>query len=671
MSDDYMKARKAGEKEYKAKAAAGEYPFLPALDDILPDCATMAQKALGVMEIPVEMIAGTKTRARQNSFAPNFMPLLEPKSEFGRKWDSLYNAQLREGFNDPIKVYEYLHRFYVQEGNKRVSVSRYLDMPAISASVTRIMPKKEVLDMHPEYAEFLKFYDVTHIYSIEFSWAGAFAELAELLGRDLEKTWPEEEAKALKTAYWSFSEAYRGLQLKGADLPAGDAFMVYMRIYIRDAMSRHSEKVVQKRILEIQKELLTEQSSDRVALIEAEEALAAGKPITKTGIAISKVISTLAYSPKHPLKVAFIHDKTSENNNWTADHEKGRLRLENAYGGTVVTKCWDGRESSADFETAVKEAADWGAEVVFTTASRHINDTLRAAIEYKDIKFLNCSVNQVRHAVRTYYAKIYEAKFLAGMIAGVYSAADGTHKIGYRSDFTIFCTIAAINAFAIGAAMTDPSAKVYLEWSEKEGGSNWWWSMVDRGINVISAVDSAHNTDGSSAFGLCYVERVDDGSGNDLSHSCRITNLAAPISKKGKHYEIIVKTILEGTYNAGSMDIKDRATNYWWGMISGVVDIELSDELPLYTRQLVKALRSDIIHGSFTPFDGELRSQEGVVRKQGDRGLSSLEIIEMDWLCENIVGEIPVIDTFTEEAKGTVKVSGIEKSKAAPGGNRK
>ena len=65
MSDDYLKARKAGEKEYKAKAAAGEYPFLPALDDILPDCATMAQKALGVMEIPVEMIAGTKTRARQ------------------------------------------------------------------------------------------------------------------------------------------------------------------------------------------------------------------------------------------------------------------------------------------------------------------------------------------------------------------------------------------------------------------------------------------------------------------------------------------------------------------------------------------------------------------------------------------------------------------------------
>ena len=186
--------------------------------------------------------------------------------------------------------------------------------------------------------------------------------------------------------------------------------------------------------------------------------------------------------------------------------------------------------------------------------------------------------------------------------------------------------------------------------------------MVDRGINVISAVDSAHNTDGSSAFGLCYVERVDDGSGNDLSHSCRITNLAAPICKWGKLYEIIVKTILEGTYNAGSMDIKDRATNYWWGMISGVVDIELSDELPLYTRQLVKALRSDIIHGSFNPFDGELRSQEGVVRKQGDRGLSSLEVIEVDWLWGHKVGEVTVNVTLTGGATGAVLARGVERS---------
>ena len=131
MIDEYIRARKAGEKEYKARLSAGEYPYLPALDGILPGNDAMPRHSLGIIEIPVEQIVGTKTQARQNSFAPDFMPLLDPDTEFAAKWSNLYQAQLEEGFNTPIKAYEYLHRFYVQEGNKRVSVSRFLERPAI------------------------------------------------------------------------------------------------------------------------------------------------------------------------------------------------------------------------------------------------------------------------------------------------------------------------------------------------------------------------------------------------------------------------------------------------------------------------------------------------------------------------------------------------------------
>ena len=111
MIDEYLKARKMGEKTYKARLADGEYPYLPALDDIVPDNGTLSQVQVGLMEIPVDLIAGTKTRARQNSFAPDFMPLLAPETEFAAKWSNLYQAQMAEGFNSPIRVYEYLHRF--------------------------------------------------------------------------------------------------------------------------------------------------------------------------------------------------------------------------------------------------------------------------------------------------------------------------------------------------------------------------------------------------------------------------------------------------------------------------------------------------------------------------------------------------------------------------------
>ena len=655
MIEEYIKALKAGEKEYKAKLAADEYPYLPALDDMAPDADTLTHQSLGIMEIPVELVAGTKTRARQTSFAPDFMPLIGSDSEFAAKWNNLYKAQISEGFNDPIEAYEYLHRFYVQEGNKRVSVSRYLDMPSIAADVTRIVPEAEVLDQHPEYREFLKFYSVAPVYDIEPTWEGAYAEIAELLGRDLEEPWPRDLVRSLRSAYWIFSLAWRELGDKMPDLPPGDAFVVYLRIYIRDALKHQPPSVVSKKLLRIKKELLTEANKERVALVESsDEAVRAGSLIAKAGnlvagpdSLIGKVIPAVTYSAKNPLKAAFIYDKRIEISSRVADHERGRIRLEKAYGGLVETRFYEGCGDSESFENAVKDAAEWGAKAVFTTSPAQINDALRAAIEYKDIEFLNCSVNLAHQAVRTYYVKIYEAKFLEGIVAGQAAAADGTHTIGYCSDYPIYGTIAGINAFAIGAAMADPEVKIYLDWYSRRD-TNWWWDMVDRGIHVISAVDSLYSVDGSDAYGLCYVERCEPGQGNDLSGNCRITNLAAPIIKWGKLYEIIIKTMIEGTYHASRVDKKDQATNYWWGMKSGVVDIALSGDLSPYTGKLIGQLRQDIIDGRFSPFDEELTSRD---------------IITMERLNENIIGEIPKIDALKDEAQNTVKYGGVEKAK--------
>ena len=184
--------------------------------------------------------------------------------------------------------------------------------------------------------------------------------------------------------------------------------------------------------------------------------------------------------------------------------------------------------------------------------------------------------------------------------------------------------------------------------------------MQGRGIHVISAIDSTHNIDGSNAYGLCYVEKVSPGEGTDLSGQFKVSNLAAPIWKWGKLYEIIVKTILEGNYHASRVDRKDQATNYWWGMISGAVDIKLSDKLPAGTKQMISVLRSSIMSGVFNPFDGELISQNGIVRKENDPPLSSMDVITMNWLNENIIGEIPDADALNDEAQATVSVSGVK-----------
>ena len=173
--------------------------------------------------------------------------------------------------------------------------------------------------------------------------------------------------------------------------------------------------------------------------------------------------------------------------------------------------------------------------------------------------------------------------------------------------------------------------------------------MEEKGIRVISAVSSTHPIDGSKAYGVFKIQ--DDGT---------IRNLAAPIWKWGKFYEIIIRTIFNGTYNARIVNRKNQATNYWWGMQSDVIGLETDKNLSHYTEQLVNVLGKDIATSAFSPFDGELRSQTGLVRKESDPPLTSKDIILMDWLNENVIGEIPDADELNEEAKATVSVSGVK-----------
>ena len=663
MTEEYLKAKKLGEKEIKARTSKGEYPYVPALDDIAMGAELLSHRSVGIIEIPVRLIEGTKTRARQNSFAANFMPVLDGSSELAAKWSSLYKTQLSEGITDPVKVFEYLHRFYVQEGNKRVSVCRYLGMPTISADVTRIIPTKSELDKHPGYEEFLRFYNVCPVYDIDVSWAGAYTEMAELLGEDMEHPWGEDKVRSLRTAFWGFCMAFESMEDKLPSLIPGDAFMVYLRIFSNDIRRPQPPELIAKRIQRIRKELMIEASRDRVALVEsASAALGAGSIIEKTGNVLSKVIPANSYSPKHPLKAAFIYKDSAEKSSWTADHERGRLRLEQAYGGTVKTKRYENCGSAEAFEKAAADAAEWGARVIFSTSQAQMQYALRAAIEYKDIKVLNCSLNLSHQAVRSYYAKLYEAKFLAGLAAGSAAAADGTNVIGYCSDLPVYGTVAGINAFAIGAAMINPRIKICLEWQSKKG-SNWWQSMMDKGIRVISAVDSLHTTDGSEAYGVFHVDRCEPGEGNDLSRSYRIKHIATPIYTWGKLYENLIKTVIDGRYNADAVDKKDMATNYWWGMISGAADIELADDMPAYTRQLILTMKRDIIDGRFNPFNGRLVSREGVIREEHDPALTSMDIIMMDWLNENVEGEIPKMDALDDDVRAVIKYNGVDKAK--------
>ena len=129
--EEYIKACKAGKRDYQARMMKGQLPTLQVLDEILPPKGSYSEVPLGLVQIPIDQIVGTKSGGRSNAFAGNFMPILRENTEFAYKWATLSQSHINEGIRDPIKAYEYMNKFYVEEGNKRVSVLKYFDAVSV------------------------------------------------------------------------------------------------------------------------------------------------------------------------------------------------------------------------------------------------------------------------------------------------------------------------------------------------------------------------------------------------------------------------------------------------------------------------------------------------------------------------------------------------------------
>ena len=77
-----------------------------------------------------------------------------------------------------------MNKFYVEEGNKRVSVMKYFEADSIRGEVTRIIPKRTEDKENKIYFEFLDFYELAPINYIWFSQEGSFAKLQEAVGKE-------------------------------------------------------------------------------------------------------------------------------------------------------------------------------------------------------------------------------------------------------------------------------------------------------------------------------------------------------------------------------------------------------------------------------------------------------------------------------------------------------
>ena len=207
MYAEYEKALSMGQKEFRACNSKGIFPYLPVLDELLTGVETCGEVNVGLVDVPIELIVGTKSSGRKRAFSRSFLPLLEEDSELASKWVALCQAHVSEGIQEPIKVYEFMRCFYVQEGHKRVSVLRYFGAVTIPAAVTRILPTRNDTLENKIYYEFLDFYRCSGLYSLWFGREGSFARFQAAMGKGPEEIWTQEERQEFFSFYLRFSAA--------------------------------------------------------------------------------------------------------------------------------------------------------------------------------------------------------------------------------------------------------------------------------------------------------------------------------------------------------------------------------------------------------------------------------------------------------------------------------
>lgn len=632
-NQDYRNALKAGTKEYRACLQRGAYPYLPILDDILQNTKEYTTVELGVLQVPTENVVGTRSAGRTTAFARNYMPLLAENTEFATKWQRLCEAHLNEGIRDSVKLYEYLNCYYVQEGNKRVSVLKYYNAPLISAIVTRVLPPKTDTLESKRYYEYLDFNKLSGVNYIWCTRLGSYKKLQQLVGKKPQEPWTQEEERAFQRFYYYFRQTFESLGGKKLPATPADALLVFLGIYSYGRAKDMTTQELRRSLTKIWEEVVLLREEQPIELVM-------NPNFGHRGL-LGKLSDTLTGGTV--LKVAFVHDKTPQDSGWTYLHELGSRHVEQVFRGQVLTESYF-NALEGDPAAKIRQAVDDGADLIFTTTPRLLNSSLAVAVDHPEVIIMNCSLNTSHRAIRTYYARVYEAKFVIGAIAGAL-AKDG--RIGYICDYPIYGVIAGINAFALGAQMANPDAKIYLEWMN-DGYANAVERLQKKGIFLISGRDMTNlNSPIHTAFGLFLMNK--DGQ----------QNLAMPVWHWGAYYEAIIRGVLNRTFQEGSG--KSKAQNYWWGMSAGVVDVICSEKLPGSVRKLAKLVRLAIQNGAFHPFDGVLKSQETVIHGGEDDSATPEEIITMDWLAENVVGELPSYHQLSYEGKATVDVVGVEK----------
>jgi len=345
---------------------------------------------------------------------------------------------------------------------------------------------------------------------------------------------------------------------------------------------------------------------------------------------LSLCLFTALIAAELPLKIGFLYVGPVGDEGWSYAHDLGRLSLEARFGDRVETVYRESVPEGAETGATVEELILEGCKVIFGTSFGFSDALYDYSLRYPEVHFFQCSGIKTGHNLSTYFGRIYEPSFLAGLAAGSMTRSG---KIGYVAPVETPEVIRIANGFALGVRAINPEARVYLRWT-----GSWYdpdleesaaAALINRKCDVI-----AQQTDSSAPAMLSEQRDVwAIGYNSDMSQAAPTKMLTSSVWDWGIYYTETIERVLDGTY---------RHVAFWEGMDSGLVGLTpLSDRIPEETRKLVQDYERRMLSGDFHPFRGPLYDQGNQLRIEAGRVMTDEELLSMSWFVDNVVTSAP------------------------------
>ena len=347
--------------------------------------------------------------------------------------------------------------------------------------------------------------------------------------------------------------------------------------------------------------------------------------------ALTAHTSTAQTTP--PLKVAFVYVSPIGDAGWTYQHEQGRLAMQKALGDRVVSSVVESVAEGPDSERVMRDLVAQGNQLIFATSFGYLEPALRVAAEHPEVKFEHAGGYKIAANVNTYNARYYEARYLAGLLAGRTSKSG---IAGYVAGFPVPEVVQGINAFTLGMREANPNAQVKVVWlntwfdpsREREAAQ----TLINLGADVLT------NHSGSPAvpqtaqanFKTKGVRAI--GYQSDMHAFAPDAQLAAITHHWGGYYTQVARSVLNGSW---------KPQPVWGGMKDGLVQLSaVSADVPPKVQAEIEARRKAIVEGRFKPFSGPLVDNEGRVRLAAG-SLDDAAINAMNWFVRGVAGSVP------------------------------